>query len=117
MSCRLVHYRAENIFARNPLSEMLASIEISHKEVSKNYKDIFDLLVTKENYISLKRNFIASMANDQDVDGNSALHHAARLSDPYFYEKLMTIGDIYLPNNEGVTPDELFSRKALKARP
>ncbi len=109
MTCRFVNFRAQNNFDRNPLAELLVHIDRNQASVPRNYKRIFDSLIEQRNYISLARNFLKNMINDEDVEGNTSLHYAARLKDPYFYNKLKDVGDVYRENDNDETPRGLFS--------
>jgi hypothetical protein len=52
------------------------------------------------------------MIDDQDENDRSALHYAARLADPHFYNGMKNTGNIYLPaeRSGGETPQEVFLR-------
>lgn len=108
MACEDTKYRYQNVFGRTPLAELLFNIDPTLEEVPSNYKEIFDVMITKKNTYYVRLNFLQKMIDDQDLTGYSSLHYAARLKDKYFYEVLAETGNIYLEADDGMTPESLF---------
>jgi ankyrin repeat protein len=112
MNCWIMDFNRKNNLGHNPLSNLLAHLDPDQNPISENYRQIFNELYDQQNEIIWWRpgRFKLRVMNDKDkVNGDSALHHAARLKDPYFYETLMNAGgNIYLENDLNQTPDALF---------
>lgn len=119
-SCRWLDFDSENLKKEVPLQTFLKTLN-SLKEVSSEQdRQIFDYLVeqqTKSRRFTFTR---VDRANWPDADGNTSLHLAALLADPYFYNRLVVFGDVYKKNNQGLTPavvrqnkDRLVQRNRL----
>ena len=106
-SCPYTLYDLKNQWGRNPLSEMLAHLDPNQVTIELNYKETFDILISKNNLISISANPVANRINAEDEEGHSALHHAARLKDKYFYNKMKPLGDVYQEDHRGKTPEGL----------
>ncbi|NQZ18810.1 MAG: hypothetical protein HRT44_06075 [Bdellovibrionales bacterium] len=111
MNCRLTAYGYENVFGRNPLSELIAHTDRHTDEIDEARKAIFNNLYQRVTgawrLIVNPRDYV----NNEDEEGQTSLHYAARLRDPFFYEALRHIGDIYAEDDQGNTPDSLFKER------
>ena len=58
--------------------------------------------------VSLWPTNTSTFVNHQNKQGDSSLHIAARLADPFFYEHLTQFGDTLLPNNKEKTSEQIF---------
>lgn len=90
MQCLQIDPVLKNNHAQVPLTLMLKSIDPEQEVVDQNYKDAFDMLVEQVDPLwSFVPMFnFKAYVNEVDDEGFSALHYAARMRDPYFYDIL-----------------------------
>ncbi len=116
LNCWLTQVERVNDQGRNTLGELLFHIDRNQETVSDSYKKIFDRILEKGSHYSawVSWDFKANVINNRDeVCGESALHYAARLKDPYFYNNLSEIGDPHLESDcGGETPVGIFSGRS-----
>lgn len=111
MSCRFTRYNVKNQLGRNPLANVIAHADSNKAEVEQSRKDIFNSLLKRENHIRNWWSNIVDIVDDRDEEGKSALHYAAQLKDPYFYNVLKDIGNVYLRDNDQRTPIDIFKAR------
>ena len=112
--CEELDFGIQNNIGHSPMIESLAAIDTLNKESNESSKRIFNSVFDKKTRLWAWIDDTSYYVNLADEDGNSALHWAARLADPYYYNKLTPHGDIYLKNTHGQTPAHLFSARLKK---
>lgn len=111
MGCRLTKYTLTNKSGRNPLAELLANIDPNQEQISQRHKDIFSTLLQRQNRYRMWWNNLKDIVDQQDKQGRSAMHWAARLKDSYFYDTLVNIGDPYLKDHSQRTPRDVHQAR------
>ncbi|MCO5113231.1 MAG: ankyrin repeat domain-containing protein [Bdellovibrionaceae bacterium] len=73
-----------------PITFMLSKIDPELTYVDQNYKDIFDMLLDQVDplWSAVPMNSFSGLVNGKDNFNLSAVHYAARIRDPYFYNAL-----------------------------
>ena len=95
----------ENIPLQNFLLA-LDALQIDHEE---EIRKTFTLLM--ESQTRLTWHGLSDHINFLNKQGESSLHIAARMADPFFYTQLKKYGIIEAKNKEGQTPKEIFKLK------
>ena len=115
--CRWTDFASTNIDEDIPLQVFLKGLDPSASSHSVQIKGIFSLLSISETMVSLWPTNTSTFVNHQNKQGDSSLHIAARLADPFFYEHLAQFGDTLLPNNKEKTPEQIFeaTQRQLKS--
>ncbi|HMN66983.1 MAG TPA: hypothetical protein PKC28_00440 [Bdellovibrionales bacterium] len=108
--CRWLDYDLLNSQNENQLQTLLKNLNPLAATADEDARAAFHLLLESRTPFATWSTLTARV-NNRNAAGESALHVAARLNDPYFYNRLKEFGDIYQTNNEGVTPDQLFQRQ------
>lgn len=97
---------------RPPITELLKSIDPYESKVSENYKKSFNLLYNKTDSIIWfwNPNTFISILTQKENEGEemSALHYAARLADPYFFNQLEIYAEEPVYNKNNQTPQDLL---------
>jgi len=116
LGCRKLFFGEENNQGQNVISFFLLNQDKSISNISEEKKTLFKALVERKTEVWPWNIFktLSSFVKAQDTNLDSALHHAARLSDPYFYDLLLPKGDPLQENGKGETPE--FLRKRLPTK-
>lgn len=114
ISCRKVSLGAENDLGLNSLSYFLTGIDSKQAEASSESKSLLKVFLKARTQMWPARWLYRpeDYVNNEDHHGNTALHHAARILDPYFYDQMKAMGDITQTNHAGETPELLRKRTA-----
>lgn len=90
MQCEQRDPAMTNKDGQYPITYMLSHIDPELTYVDQNYKDIFDMLLDQVDplWSAIPMNSFANLVNGKDTYNFSAVHYAARIKDPYFYETL-----------------------------
>ena len=113
LACDQIDPSILNEDGRPPLSELLSNIDVdSNEKTDESIKISFNLLFDRINPMWLwsflpNNTFKNTILTKQDVTGNTALHYAAMISDPYFYNKLKPYMDEPIYNKQNQTPEDL----------
>ena len=115
--CRWTDFASTNIDEDIPLQVFLKELDSSVSSHSMNIKGIFTLLSISETMVNTWFTDTSTFVDHQNNKGDSSLHIAARLADPFFYNHLTQFGDTLLPNNKGGTPEQIFkaTQRQLKS--
>lgn len=100
MQCEQRDPSMTNANGQYPITYMLSQIDPELLEVGQNYRDIFDMLLDQVDplWSAIPMNSFSSLVNNKDQFNFSAVHYAARMKDPYFYNGLRK----YIqPNSDG----------------
>ena len=106
-SCQLIDYLIPDHQQNIPLQTFLKSLDSKLETQSQKVKDVFVTLSESRTAFTLIKT-IKSHINHINENGDSSLHIAAQISDPFFYNYLKKYGNLYQENSEGKTPEEIF---------
>ena len=106
--CRWTEFLIENKEDNIALQMFLSALDPKLQTQEKPIKDTFVFLVNQKTYFKKWTSSMSDTVDHQNNQGDSALHIAARLNDPFFYNHLKSLGDIYLKNDNQTTPQEIF---------
>lgn len=116
-SCQYTDYFLKNSEGFIPLHFHLQSVDQNRPQSTAMERDIFQFLVERTTnlrffYDGFPRGDVGRSAYVNTVNraGERPLHTAAKIRDPYYYNTLSTIGDINLPDANGQTASQIFSR-------
>jgi ankyrin repeat protein len=109
-SCQWLDYDLKNHRGELALHTLLRALSGHDLPAAAADRQAFDFLLAQDTHLRKVVKTPTDRINARDVDGNSTLHLAARLNDPYFYQELARRGDVYAVNQQGVTPQSLFQR-------
>lgn len=112
-SCRWLDYDLTDAAGDTPLHAFLKSLNPFRRQQDADVHEAFQFLLAQNTTLRLRTP--ASRVNRVNNHGNSALHLAAKLSDPYFYNQLAAIGDIYKLDAAGNTAESLFANRQAEA--
>jgi ankyrin repeat protein len=107
-SCHWLDYGLENTHHDLPLHMFLETINPAVPRLDDETRDTFAFLMRQEPQMRRWIQSVADRVNWRNADGDTALHLAARLADPFFYTALKNYGDVYLLDADGVTAENLF---------
>lgn len=107
--CRWLDYQLADTQGSYPLQAFLKTLNPYLNPVDQETRDTFEFLTSQTSHLRLSG--VAAIVNHVDLDGNSALHLAARLADSYFYKRLEKLGDVYLSNAQGESARNIFLRR------
>lgn len=107
LSCQQIDPSMRNKSLQSPMTLLLKNIDPQQPVVDDNYKNAFLMLIDQVDplWAFLPAMTFKNIVNDLDTDGFSAIHYAARLQDPFFYEHLKKY---QLPNSDaqGILPGD-----------
>lgn len=111
--CRWIDFDSINRHNEIPLQTFLKSLNPTRPNLSKAEHAMLLYLVERPTRL---RRWFFSKSDRVDWphphgEGDSSLHIAAQLADPYFYEVLSKIGDIQAKNRQQMTPAFIFENK------
>lgn len=109
-NCDWADFTIQNKLGQNALMMLLSQADKT-KRASVQDKQFFDFLKDKRTRVLSFYYFQEDWVNETDKLGQSSLHKAAILKDSYFYDQLKLIGDIYLKDDKGQTPQILHSNR------
>lgn len=116
-SCSWLDYSTTNLEGDIPLQIFLKALNPSEKIQRDELREGFKILAHKRTRISKYiRTTEASYVDDQNNGGDSSLHIAAGLADPFFYNYLKPLGNTLLPNNKGEKPEDIFKATQNKIK-
>jgi len=108
-SCQWTDYLLKDDKGNIPLQSFLSALDFSEPEHSQEVKNTFTLLMESHTKLSFKG--IADHVDSSNLVGDTSLHIAARLADPFFYKQLKKYGDIENKNKQEQTPKNIFALK------
>lgn len=115
--CEWTDFALANNEGNLALHSFLKSIDPLDSNVSEDKKNAFRFLSGKQTRL---RKYVRTPSDYVDhknkMGGQTALHLAAGLSDPFFYEALRTTGNQELPNAEGLRPIDIFENRQSQLR-
>lgn len=105
MQCEQVDPSMQNENGQVALTYMLSQLDPELLIVGQNYKDIFEMLIEQIDplWSLIPFNNFNSLVNTTDHMGFSAVHYAARISDPYFYNAIRKY-EQPTPDGNGIIP-------------
>lgn len=109
MSCPLASYLLENNEGDIPLQTFIKSLDLGVASQDQDLENLFRKLSDKTTPYSVNKT-ISYHVNHANQDGDTSLHLAARLTDPFFYQYLRKYGNEFETNNKGETPDSIFKK-------
>ena len=115
-SCRWLDYDLPDNSGNLPLHSFLQSLNPMQKTLDQESKEIFDFVTSQNTKMRQLTQSPSNRVNTINQEGETALHLAARLADPYFFQRLRSIGDVYIKNREGITAEELFKKQRQQLR-
>ena len=107
--CRWTDLLMENNEGDIPLQVFLKNLNPFSRNYDLETKSTFVFLVNKEPYLQKQITHIEETVNYPNKTGDTASHISAQLADPYFYNYISKFADIYLENNYGDIPEEIFN--------
>lgn len=112
MACSQIDPSIKNDFGRYPITELLTNIDPFQENVHTTFKDTFNLLLERADPIwwgVLRGNNFRKMMSDgeSEVNGMTAVHYAARLADPYFFDEIPEFVKQGVLNKYNITAEEL----------
>jgi ankyrin repeat protein len=107
-SCRWLDYDLADAQGDLPLQSFLKSLNPYRAAYEADAREIFTFLLEQNTRLRRWTMDAPARVNWADQDGDTALHLAARLADPYFYRRLAAIGDIHALNRAGVTAESIY---------
>ena len=115
-SCSWLDYSVDNNEGDIPLQIFLKNLTPSERVHKEELKEAFKLLANKRTRATKWFTDAASFVDDQNNVGDSSLHIAAGLADPFFYNYLKPFGNSLLSNLKEETPEEIFyaTQKKIK---
>ena len=113
-SCPWSHYLIEDNEGNTPLQNFLLSLDSLKENQSEKVKNIFLRLSQKQSLLSF--NSLSKNINSTNEKGESSLHIAASLNDPFFYNELKVHGNKETKNKKGKTAREIFENHQRSIR-
>lgn len=110
-SCRWLDHDLPDQDGRLPLHVFLAGLNSRERAIQSEVRSVFQFLLHQETTLRRPIWSRANRVNYADQNGDTALHLAARLADPYFYQELKNLGDIHALNKAGQSPAQILARK------
>ena len=95
--CRWTDFASTNTDEDIPLQVFLKNLDPSVSSYSVHIRGIFSLLSVSETMVNTWFTDTSTFVDHQNNKGDSSLHIAAGLADPFFYEHLTQFGDTLLP--------------------
>lgn len=92
-----------------PLQNFLLTLSRQTPSHDSSVVEIFDFLMERRTRLTIDD--LSDYVNSINHEGNGALHIAADMADPYFYNQLKKYGDVEQLNNENESPREIFESK------
>ncbi|MBX3020234.1 MAG: hypothetical protein KF799_01045 [Bdellovibrionales bacterium] len=108
-SCRFLDFDLQDAHYDTPLHAFLEALNPFLATQDKEARETFSFLLAKNTLLRLATP--SYRVNRVNADGNTPLHLAAGLADPYFYQQLATIGDIYALDAKGRSAESLFKAR------
>ncbi len=108
-SCQWTDWLLPDNQGNIPLQSFLLALDPLKLSHSRKIYSLFTLLMDKQT--RLRWSSVSDHINSVNKEGESGLHIAARLADPFFYEQLRRYGDGEQKNSQGQTPEEIFKLK------
>lgn len=120
LSCKYLDFFLPDEGGKLPLHQYLSGLDQHQQSFSQNEKSIFEAVVARETkmrmwpVLPVQR---SSYLNFQDNHGESSMHAAARLRDPFFYDRLSELGgDPWQRSNANLRPVDIFNRQQTLRR-
>lgn len=110
-SCEWIDFYLADNAGNLPLQSFLSTLDSHRVQFSEEDYKIFNFLLQKRSQMRAWLNSQSDYVDSQNLAGESSLHMAAGLSDPYFYEKLSEIGNVELQDQKGRRPFEIREMK------
>ena len=107
MNCSLIDYSLEDGQGNTPLQNYLMALDAKIEFQNQELKDVFTSLA--ENRPPFTIYTAKSVVDHLNDNGESAMHIAARIYDPFFYNYLKKYGDVKQKNPQGKTPEDIFN--------
>lgn len=116
LSCEWVDFDLEDVEGNIPLQTFLLSLPDNQVSLpSADFQFLSYLLEQRTRMRSWFRSK-TDYVNHQNKQGDTALHLAARLADPRFYQALSRFGDIEKPNHQGLSSREIFNSRNTRVQ-
>lgn len=113
LACPQVDPSIENDQGRSPIAELLKNIDPFQEEIHESFKDSFNLLLERADPVwwsVMRGNNFRNMMAETDGEQMTAVHYAARLADPYFFNKIPDFAKQAVLNEFNTTAEELRRR-------
>ena len=104
--CRWIDFDLKDERGNLPLHAFLATTDERVGRHADEVHAAFDFLLAQDTRLRLRTQ--ATRASAPNYAGDTPLHLAARLADPYFYERLAKVGDVFALNRQGQTAERVF---------
>lgn len=115
-TCRWLDYKLADNTGNIPLQTSLLQIPFQSLQTSAAEREIFNYVLNKDTALARWLYSRSSYWDSPNKEGQSAAHLAARLADPYFFETLASEANIYLKDNNGRTPSEIFEQRQSRVK-
>lgn len=99
-----------------PLQTFLKSLNPFLAIHDQETRDTFDFLTSQVTEVRKLTWGPVNRVNYVNNEGNTALHLAASLADPYFFNQLSRLGDIYSTNRAGETAENIFINRQRQVK-
>lgn len=111
--CSWLDYKLVGGDGNLPIQTLLASLNPYEKSATPEERNAFLFLLHQKTRLKRLYTNTADIIDHRNTAGDSALHLAARLADPYFYNTLTEFGNPSIANASGISAEQLFqSRQA-----
>lgn len=116
-SCQWIDYDRADKEGNLAINLFLQSLDPQQKEIPEKQRDILRFFLSHHTF--MRKIFVntGTYINAANHQGNSSLHYAALLADPWPYQEMrIQGGDIFLRNKDGQRPVDLFEQKQKQIR-
>ena len=115
--CPHADYDLENAEGEIPLQTFLKNLDPAQERYDSSLKEPFRRLARSETKQTKWLNSPSDYIDHKDKNGDSSLHTAARLADPFFYNYLKPLGLPLARNKAGETAKGLFQATRRRLNP
>ncbi len=109
--CEWLDYDLADNNGHLPLHSFLKSLNPLVRETDVETRETFTFLLRQDTRMRRVFRALGDRINHTDQTGDSALHLAARLADPFFYKELARFGDIHLLNANHQSPEQIYLQR------